>query len=250
MTTDQDHSESHPSRFSPENHPSPDDLLAYHEGTLPDERRDRVQEHLVVCEECSQVILDFAAFPRIEPRDESARMSPQELEDQLRELEVALGRRRPVWQRHQVLLPLAAAFFTAAVGLGAWSLSLRQTVATLRGPSADVYVATELRPDEMQTRGGIETIEVPAWSRQVVFLLNILPAEEAYDSYGVDVFAPGRGRTLTGFPVQPPDDGGFTVMVPRAALEPGEVRIELFGVRDGRRSRIATYHFALTIRET
>jgi len=246
MTADRDNSVYHPTRTSRAGHPAPDVLLAYHERSLTDDAKERVQEHLAVCEECSQVILDFAAFPRIEPRLERHRMSPDELEERWQDLERTLAERRPVWQRHQVLLPLAAMFFAAVVGLGLWTIELHQRVASLEGPSGDVFVAAELRPDGNATRGGDETIDVPPWAGQVLMLLNVI-VDEDYDRYGVDVFASGKGRVLTGVPVQKGPEGGFAISLPRSDLASGEGRIELYGVRDGRRVLLAAYRFTLRI---
>jgi hypothetical protein len=249
MTTDRDNSVHHPTRTSRTEHPAPHELLAYHEKSLTEDAKERIRDHLVVCEECSRVILDFAAFPRIEPRDERNRMSADDLEDQWQDLEQALAARRPVWQRHQVLLPLAAMFFAAAIGLGLWTADLQERIESLEGPSGAVFVAAELRPGGDDTRGEGETIEVPPWARQVLILLNVI-VDADYDRYGVDVFASGRGRILTGVPVQKGPEGGFAISLPRSDLAAGEGRIELFGVRDGRRVLLADYRFTLRIDES
>ena len=249
MTTERDNPTT-PSGTSPRQaHPSPDGLLAYHERELPSEAAERVQEHLVACQECARVVLDFASFPRIEPRDERHRLRPADVAEQWQDLERTLKRRRPVWQRHQVLLPLAAAFFAAAVGLGLWVTDLSRQLEIARGPTGTVFVASELRPESDRTRGGEETVEVPPWARQVVILLDAFSDTE-YDRYGVDAFMAGRGRMLTGLPVWEGPDGGFGVALPRSTLREGEARIELFGIRDGRRVRITEYRFNLVLDET
>lgn len=246
MTTDLDNPATHPSRSPRDEHPSPDELLAYHEGALSAELNDRVQEHLVACEQCSLVILDFAAFPRIEPREERDRISPADLEGQWRGLSHALERRRPLWQRHQVLLPLAAVFFAAAVGLGLWSADLRHRIEVLERPTGTVVLARELRPDGSRTRGGDQTIELPPWARSAIVPL-FAPSAEAFSSYGVDLLAPAAGRTEV--PVYRDADGGFSVTLPRSSLGEGEGRIELFGFREGRRIPIASYHFTVELQE-
>lgn len=250
MTTDRENRGSEPNGSSMEPHPSPDELLGYHEQTLPDDAADRVREHLVGCEQCAQVVLDFAAFPRIEPKDERDRMSPMELEAGWRDLEREIERRRrPLWQRHEILLPLAAALFAVAIGLGAWSLTLHRQIETLRGPSADVLVAAELRPGGNRTRGADESIQVPRWARRVIILLSVFPDED-YERYGVDVYTAGRGRVVTGFPVRRGPDGLFSLELPRAVLGVGEGRIELYGLRQGRRALVAEYPFTIELSES
>ncbi len=247
MNTDRENRASDPDGSEPKDHPSPDVLLAYHERALGAEEADRIQEHLVACTECAQVILDFAAFPRVEPREESHRMSPEELDDQWLDLEREIRRRRqPWWQRREILLPLAAIFFLAAVGLGAWSMVLRQRLQALRGPSGDVLVTAELWPGGDQTRGGREAIELPGWARRVVVQLSV-PSATDFERYGVDVYGAGGTRVVTGFPVHADPDGLFSVELPRSALTAGEARIELFGLTDGRRVLVAQFPFAVEI---
>ena len=43
-------------------HPATDVLLAYHEGSLPTEQADQVQEHLATCPECADLFLGLVTF--------------------------------------------------------------------------------------------------------------------------------------------------------------------------------------------
>lgn len=43
-------------------HPGPDELVAYHAGELGERHAARLQDHLVLCPECAQLLLDLAAF--------------------------------------------------------------------------------------------------------------------------------------------------------------------------------------------
>ena len=43
----------------PESHPAPEELLAFHLGSLASEEREPLEEHLAGCPECAQVVLDF-----------------------------------------------------------------------------------------------------------------------------------------------------------------------------------------------
>lgn len=241
MTTERDSQASDPNGSHRDSHPSPDELLAYHERTLAGAETDRVQAHLTRCAECSQVILDFAAFPRIEPVDESRRLSPSDLEEQWRSLKRETERRRrPLWQRHEVLLTLAAVLAALAIGLGLWSVALLREIQALNGPRSDVYVTAELWPAAERVRGADEVVALPPWTERVVLLLSVRRVE-TYDTYGVDVTAAGGGRLLTGFPVRRAPDGTFAVELPRSALGEGDLDVTLFGIRDGRRTRIADF---------
>lgn len=225
-------------------HPAPDELLKYHEGTLSTAATDRVQEHLVQCAECAQVVLDLAAFPRIEPRDEARRVSPLELAEQWRRLERAIERRsRPLWKRHEVLLPLAASLACAVILLVVWSSGLRRQLHRLAGPRGDVAVSFELPPDGA-TRGAGELLEIPSWAERVVVSL-VVPPGRPFDRYGVDTFGADGERILTGVPVHRTEEGLAAVDLPRGSLGSGPVRIDLFGIDDAHRVRLASYSFTV-----
>lgn len=222
-------------------HPAPDELLAYHEGRLSAAASERVQDHLVHCEACSGVLLDFASFPRLEPPDDSHRLSAREVEARWRSLERELGaRRRPLWRRSEVLLPLAALFFFATIGLAFWVSALRQQVGALRAPRGDVYVMADLRPDGGATRGGADARRLPPWAERVIVLLGLAPGAD-YGSYEVELSRPEGGGLAT-LPVYQTPEGGFAVEVPADLVDsPGPYRFELYGLEGGRRERLAEY---------
>lgn len=231
-----------PTASRPPEHPEPDELLAYHEGRLSEDAAERVQEHLVHCEACSGAVLDFAEFPRLEPPDEGRRLSRTELDEHWRSLERELAtRRRPFWRRSEVLLPLAALFFVATIGLGLWVSALRQQVDALRAPRGDVYVMADLRPDGGATRGATDARRLPPWAERVVVLLGLAPGAN-YGAYEVDVSRADGGGGLSTLPVFQTPEGGFAVEVPASLFEsPGLYRFELYGRERGRRERLARY---------
>lgn len=226
----------------PGEHPPPDELLAYHEGRLSADDVERIQEHLVQCGACSGVVLDFARFPRLEPPDESHRLSGAEVEERWQSLERELGaRRRPLWRRSEVLLPLAALFFFATLGLALWVSALRQEVDALRAPRGDVYVMADLRPDGGATRGGTDARRLPPWAERVVVLLALAPGAD-YGTYEVELSREGGGGGLSTLPVFQTPEGGFAVEVPADLVEsPGRYRFELYGLEGGRRESLAEY---------
>jgi anti-sigma factor RsiW len=230
-------------RIDPSTHPAPDELLAYHERRLPPKEDDRVQEHLVRCEECARVVLDFKAFPDLEPPDEARRLSEADVETQWRALERKLAEHgRPLWRRARVGLPLAAVFFLAALGLGFWNVALHQKIAVLDGPRGDVHILADLRPAEGNvSRGAEKQTDVPAWARRLVVLLNLPTGEGAgYQHFEVDVSSE-EGPVFTAVPVRRNPSGGFTVDVPRRKLSRGRHVIELYGLEGGSRTLIAEY---------
>lgn len=225
-------------------HPDPVTLLDYHERRLPEAEADRVQEHLARCPECARAVLDFAAFPDLEPPTEEHRLTPADVQSRWRELRARLeAERRPVWQRHQVLLPLAAGLFVAVVGLGVWAGALRERVERLEGPRGDVYPVS-LRPESAGQRGG-EAEVIPAWAGDVALHLAWVPGEQEYRAYEVDASGEGGRRVLAGEPVQHLPDGGFLLFLPRRLLPAGELTLKLYGLANGTREELETYRLAV-----
>jgi len=143
-------------------HPEPDELLAFHFGALTEDERDPVEEHLSVCSECAQAVLDFEAFPELEDEPEIPPEVGRRLQDRRRSLlEMTRGARdteietTPVVIHGGETLPvrrtgsaglawaLAAVFFVATVGLGVWSAGQR---GTLGAGDAQVYPGSVTSP--------------------------------------------------------------------------------------------------------
>ena len=49
-------------RRDPEEHPSPEELSAYQANELTPEEDERIQDHLAVCEHCTELLLDLEEF--------------------------------------------------------------------------------------------------------------------------------------------------------------------------------------------
>lgn len=228
-------------------HPEPDKLLAYHEGELSEEDADLIQEHLVHCDECAQTVLDFAAFPNLEPPDESLRLSRSQVREQWQELEAKVAElRRPLWKRHEVALALAALFCAATIGLGVWVAQLRQEIDALEGPKSDIYLIADLRPGGTVTRGsGGRAEQVPRWAREIFLLLNGAPDGE-YGGHEVEVRSVEGRMIVRAQPVHRNPEGNFPMVLPRALLPDGEYVVELFGLRVGS-PRVSLAEYPLVI---
>lgn len=229
-------------------HPDPEELLAYHERQLPEASAEGIRDHLARCPECARVVLDFEAFPDLEPPGEEHRLASADVERERRALEARIeARSRPVWQRHQVLLPLAATLLLAAVGLGLWSVQLLQRLESATGPRGDVVIVADLRPVSEPLRGPRPTAEVPEWAGRGVVLLSLRPGEE-HRAYRVDVTAPDGRLLVSDLPVRRTRDGVLALELPRELLQPGELRVELSGLEAGAWEPVAEYRLELARR--
>lgn len=232
-------------RRSPTGHPDPEELLAYHERQLREAAAENVRDHLARCPECARVVLDFEAFPDLEPPDEEHRLTPADVERERRALEARIeARSRPVWQRHHVLLPLAAALFLGALGLGAWGFTLQHRLERATGPRGDVWIVADLRPASEPLRGPEPTAHVPDWAERAVLLLSLRPGRE-HPAYRVDVVSPEGRLLVSDLPVRRGPDGLLAVELPRELLTPGELRLDLRGSEGDTWERVAEYRFEL-----
>jgi anti-sigma factor RsiW len=118
-------------------HATLEELIAYHSGELPPEDVERLQEHLVWCRECLELLLDWAAWT--ESAQEGGRAVSeaqvaaawQAMRAQLRaeNLLPPVGWRHrlgAVFSRVSVPYAIAASLLIVSLALGAWIVSLRQ----------------------------------------------------------------------------------------------------------------------------
>lgn len=210
-------------------HPAPEELLDYHHGGLAEADRERIQDHLVLCEACSRTVLDLGSFPDVEPPREADRLSEFELAaDWKRFRERAFA--KPVQPAGRPRFPwaVAASLLVAAASL-IWGVRQGQQVRELSGPRADVFVA-DLVPLGSEVRGpeAAEVVRVPAWADRVLLLLN-LARGGAHPEYEVRVLAPDGREVWSRGGLRPSPDGTFALEVPADLLEGGPYRIRLLG---------------------
>lgn len=212
-------------------HPEPEELLDYHLGDLSPEDRERIQDHLVLCQECSRTVLDLDAFPDVEPAREEDRLSDFELAAEWRRFRERTGA-KPVRRAASSRLPyaLAAALLLAAIGLSLWTARLLERVRELSGPRADVHVA-DLVPLGIGVRGpeAAEEVRVPDWAGRVLLILNLAGAKP-YPEYEIRVLDPSGSEVWSLRGVRPGPDGTFALEAPADLLGGGAHEIRLLGL--------------------
>lgn len=63
--------------YTGKGHPLPETLRSYQRGELPEEEQEKMRDHLVFCEDCSETLLDLATFFSGAPRQ--GRLDPDDL---------------------------------------------------------------------------------------------------------------------------------------------------------------------------
>ena len=186
-----------------EGKPTPEQLLDYHRGVLPAERKEALQSYLALSPDATAALLDMRSFPEIECRQAGFELSDEDIAAEWEAVqqrlespatEAAAASVTPLnlpAKTFSFPLPLvfaaAAGFLLAIVGLSPWILGLRQTVAGLSTPRVDVFLA-DLVPQAPRRaeEGPRNTIRVPPWTDRILLILN-LAEPPSFPDYLVEI---------------------------------------------------------------
>ncbi|MEA2690970.1 MAG: hypothetical protein QOJ16_357 [Acidobacteriota bacterium] len=242
-------------------HPSPETLVAYHEDRLVGEERERLRDHLALCADCAQLLLDLAVFPEVEVLAGLRSPTEGDVDEAWQAMQARLGRekravatpapagvvRPPRSRPRPAYVPWAlAASWLLVAGLGLWVFELRREYARLAEPAVNVAVA-ELSVEGEQVRGGERgSVRVSSIAGRTLFDADAagLPRHSGYE---VEILSgPGTGHALwTGRELKRSRDDHFTLDLPPGFLSAGPYRLRLFGVDDGHREKLADYPFEI-----
>jgi len=218
-------------------HLETDELVDYHEGTLPEESAERVRDHLSLCPECAGRLLDLDAFHDASPAaSPDADAAWRELAPRLREeggSEEAPLIRFPRKAGSPVLpWAVAAALLLALLGAGARMANLQRQVRDLTKPQAEAVVA-RLNPVDDSTRGAEGP---PAASSRSITVVLVPPPQGWQSAVGLEIREAGAGGPpLWESRVKPDDKGDLIVTLPPRSVRPGTYRLRAYGLADGKR---------------
>lgn len=237
-------------RRSLTSHPTPQELAAYHAGELPPEAEARILDHLAICRECSDLLLDLSGFADLKPpagvpelTDAQVDQDWQALRAKMRAGEGGKGEEKRVAEvvpirpvepvsrperTYSVWLPVAASLL-AVLG---FSFGLYQSTRTGQ-PWSPALVPLS---DEVQRSGEGGAVE-QIISRDGAILSLYFDAEETYPAYEAEIV--GRATVE----VTPPREEGLpaALVIPRGFLKRGKYDINLYGVKGNQRARVGEY---------
>jgi hypothetical protein len=217
----------------PVDHPDLDRLHAYHADELTAEGDLEIQEHLAVCGRCTELLLDIQRFT-VPLVPEEAGLSEFERAAGWRQLRTRLDQdgfftrgRRP---RRQVAA-VAAIFLLAVLGLSIYTLTHR----------AEPWSSQTLEPLDSHRGGPTEVEEV----KPPVTLVLRSSAETPFPEYRAEI-RDLAGRTVRVVP-RLRQNVAFEVelKLDRGDLPPGEYRLNLMGLRNGRPEKVGEYGFRI-----
>jgi hypothetical protein len=223
----------------PITHPASGVLSAYAAKKLPSDKELEVQEHLVACQRCRNLILDFASFmetPLDEPREEVATPPiAAELQEQLSPPITVMSRRikkEPLWQ---IILPIAACVALvvltwALMGASRSNKRLRAQIADLQAPRVGM---TSVRLEAV--RGAA----LPISSSKITDLEIFTSSSTRFPLYDIEL-AEEDGRVFWSRSVEK-EDGNLHLFLMPGFPKPGLYRIRLFGVQGAERALLESY---------
>ena len=229
-----------------DDHPTPEELVAYRAGELTAEDEEKIRDHLALCRDCSQLLLDLKEFEEDEPEEESG-LSDIQVEAAWRRLRPRLEERKVLTSRRrwfaspQVAYGLAAGLFLCTVGLSVWGVSLKQRIERLSGPQ--IMQSVDLRSDGDTTRSaaGAENTVQPGGEQFALFMRVWEPVFSEYEAVIRRAEQKGEPLVLRGLPRNQDDNLGITL--PRSMFPPGSYQLELYGRSGESRQPVTTYLF-------
>jgi hypothetical protein len=216
----------------PGDHPTPEELSAYHAKELSPADDLRVREHIVACRECADLVLDLQALYDA-GRAESSSVVDLEQATAWRNLQERMEfepeKARPLPSRSffrgffastQGGYSVAAALLAAVCGLTAWNVSLLRE---RREPRVIPIVRTFLESGSLRTTG--EPPEPPLVLPAPIILS--LPPEETPDQvYRVDFVHEGERHPEHSLEVSA-QGTELSILLPEGALRPGPYDVKV-----------------------
>ena len=228
-------------------HPSPEEWVDYYLGVLSSTEVETLQDHLVLCRECSQLMLDLATLSRpsaVEARPPSTDRDREwdRLEERLER--EAISTRGRHFSERSLQFALAASVL-AALGLAGWNLEIRKDISLERRPRADLALA-DLTPEGLGAARAVETpmrVRLRLDQGKVLLLLNLGDLRE-FPSYRVELLS-GTTIAWAQSRVRRSEDGTFLLEMPARMLESKIYRVRLYGEGDRETVPLAGYSFEI-----
>ena len=227
-------------------HLEPEEIADYHEGRLSPGDERRVQDHLVACRECSELLLDLEGLS--DPGFGAGEALPEGTGERVWE-----GVRKEVQPANVVpfkresrddtprwLRSLAAMLLLSTMGLSGWVASLREQVKDLSGPKANTPVVDLYPVSSVRGEGGTVP-ELPEDAEWITVILRS-PGLPEFEDYGVEIVRGDRGEESVAWKKDglKPVYNSFSLSLPRDWI--GDVHFHLVGIGPkGERRTIGEY---------
>ena len=256
-------------------HPRARQLGAYYREELAPAEMEILRDHLALCPECSELVLDLAGFDELATSAEAGEWEdrksavwqslratltePAESDRPLEPVTLDLTASRHRWM-------LLAALLALAVGAAVWqTLNLGQNREQLASTAERLARAEQalgelelepqllvpsldLFPPGYRRIGAAEAIlEIPQRARIFVLQLHIADAGTHAD-HQLRILRVGGEEVWVGNGLAVTPGGTFRVALPRALMPSGHYRLELYGVGKSSSRQLGHYDLAIEVR--
>lgn len=237
-------------------HPDLARLAAYHGGELAEPEAEKVREHLALCRDCADLLLDYQDFAREEAAGTASATAAAWERDRKR-VRAAVGRSvgepepgaelppeaRPwVAVRRRPVLPWLAAAAATAVSL-VLAVLWWQARVELHGPR-QVELAYLEPEGSSALRSPEAEVEVSARPGVPPVILLHLAEPSAFPRYQARIVPPAGESSDRILELEAAGGGLFAVEL-GAEPEPGEYEVILSGIAGGERREVARYRFRI-----
>jgi hypothetical protein len=223
-------------------HPTAAELTAYHAGELPPEAEARLREHLALCRDCSDLLLDLAGFATLTPPPGVPELTDAEVEQDWQALRARLGEAVKGEPRPAPVVPIRriprasheparlsflalAASVLAVVGLS-WGAFQTWRLHELSKPGVVPLISQEETKRSAGESGGYKVS-----SRVGGVVLLPFDADRSYPQHEVELVQ--NGKVLLRLPVEG-EIGQVGLSIP-PGFDPGPYEVHIYGIEGGRR---------------
>lgn len=228
-------------------HPLPEQIVAYHERRLPPDEAEEIRAHLVECPDCTTQLLALADL--FDDEDGAATdIAPVELDAAWQRQRERLFPAAPVVpmesRRERKSWMTAAPFALAASLLAVVTLVQWRTNVRLEQPRANPPLVN-LEPVDSIRRGteAVPELQLAEDTEWVWVILNPSPDLEA-GLYEVEVVGPKDERSAP-LKVRAREARDFRFQIPSSAFSMGNNKISLFEIREGQRWLLAEFELGV-----
>lgn len=266
-------------------HPTPETLVAYHAGELPADEQEALRDHLTLCHDCADLLLDLVSFAEFTPPEQApilvdsevegawqrfqprlvGREEPEERKEALREEKPApavaqIGERRRRDMKHDeselavvnwprkvwTARAIAATLFLGVIALSLWTGALYQRLGESLRPHSSVPI--DLVPEDNATRGPEDESEstVPPNAETFSISLRLDSSWKEFGTYEAEIFNAGAIKPSAIISGLLNREGVCFFDVPsRRDFPPGRYLVDLYGIEGGRREKVARFKFQI-----
>ncbi len=235
-------------RAMPGEHPPAEDLLAYHEGRLTRVGHDELRRHLVLCSECTRLLIDLKEFGQLEPPEESQRLSDDDVAAQKEDLKARLAEEDDLvattavlpFERPRPSVPSAYWAALAALVVVALGLGLRGWRQPGTGGTPEVFY---LYPETFRSSEA-KALRIPAWADSYVLAFGSVPSQR-HSTFRIEIRDAAGELVLADETLRTSYDRTIKRALPWNRLPEGVYEVRLLGLGRGPPELRATYTFQL-----